>query len=1101
MKFLGYPSRAIFMRSRQRREKATCLRNLRRVVAFSKKKALDGSKISSVSSENNAFSSFFPKLSLVLLALFLFFSAFSFAAEEKNLLTNGGFELDRDKNDIPDAWGTEAYNSQLVSPGKVRDFCLKIENKAPATSMGAQEIALNGEKIKRITMSSWLKIENVKRGEQTWEMAKLQIIFFDEKGIQVGGWPEVGSWEGTFDWKKVSRSFLVPRATRKIKITFGLLNSTGTVYFDDLRLTAKKPTPPDPHNLISNGDFEVWEGWTYGGTPGGGVVYPGYHGDGALYIHNDNDSWSFASQSVDLDGSKIFKIKISGNVKIENVVQGVRPWQKARINIEFKDKNGDRIGGWPIIGAWTGTFDWQPVEKIFEVPTETKRVDLYLGLLDCAGAVYFDDIVFEAYLSDGSKLADHRPRETDTSSWFAFNPKEDNFKPTITDVSFLLDAPAGKHGFLKVKDGHFYFEDGMRARFWGTNIVGKDCFPSKKTAELMAKRLAKYGCNLVRLHHMDAFWSDPNIFDKNYNDTQHFSMEMLDRLDYLIFQLKKQGIYIFLDLLVDREFKEGDGVSSFKKVERGAKFTGFYNKRIIELQKKYAFDLITHFNQYTRLRYFEEPAIVSVKLINEAMLFYISRKFDFATEYVQELDDLWNKWLIKKYNSHENLEKAWVTEGASELEEGEVLNYQNIKRSQTVLFQDRGGWEKKHPHREKDNLQFYYDLEADYFKEMANYLKSLGLKVPISGSNHWVNIAADVKANAVLDYIDRHRYWDHPQFGYGTEIVFENQPEVKFPEKSLIPNFAAYKIEGLPFSISEWNNAWPDEFRVEGLLIMAAYANLQDWDAVLQFNFSGENYGNLLNDNFDVGKDPIMFTQWPVASLIFHRGDVKTAKNILTEILDDEDVFRLIEEDKLIGGNGLIALSCAVQRKFVEGSLPAEKKKINLEKIKKLCNSSLRLAASDTKELNWDGKQGLITINTPNTQAAVGFLKNKSLNLSSLNLKTTNDFASISLTSPKDVISKSKNLLLTASSRSENTGMIYNSSKTQLKDVGSSPILFEPVNAAISIKNSQLKSAAVWALDINGDRIKKVPAQFTDGKLSFKISGLYKAIFYEISVK
>lgn len=28
------------------------------------------------------------------------------------------------------------------------------------------------------------------------------------------------------------------------------------------------------------------------------------------------------------------------------------------------------------------------------------------------------------------------------------------------DFSHLLDAPAGKHGFVRVKDGHFYFEDG-----------------------------------------------------------------------------------------------------------------------------------------------------------------------------------------------------------------------------------------------------------------------------------------------------------------------------------------------------------------------------------------------------------------------------------------------------------------------------------------------------------------------------------------------------------------------------------------------------------------------------------------------------------------
>ena len=39
------------------------------------------------------------------------------------------------------------------------------------------------------------------------------------------------------------------------------------------------------------------------------------------------------------------------------------------------------------------------------------------------------------------------------------------------DVSFLLDAPAGKHGFVVVKDGHLATEDGGRIRCWGVNIT------------------------------------------------------------------------------------------------------------------------------------------------------------------------------------------------------------------------------------------------------------------------------------------------------------------------------------------------------------------------------------------------------------------------------------------------------------------------------------------------------------------------------------------------------------------------------------------------------------------------------------------------------
>ena len=82
------------------------------------------------------------------------------------------------------------------------------------------------------------------------------------------------------------------------------------------------------------------------------------------------------------------------------------------------------------------------------------------------------------------------------------------------DISYLFEdeKPAGKHGFLKVQGERFVFEDGTPVRFWGTNLSAGACFPEKPYAEKLAKRLASYGCNIVRLHQMDAEWGIPNIF-------------------------------------------------------------------------------------------------------------------------------------------------------------------------------------------------------------------------------------------------------------------------------------------------------------------------------------------------------------------------------------------------------------------------------------------------------------------------------------------------------------------------------------------------------------------------------------------------------------
>ena len=72
------------------------------------------------------------------------------------------------------------------------------------------------------------------------------------------------------------------------------------------------------------------------------------------------------------------------------------------------------------------------------------------------------------------------------------------------DFSHLLDAPAGKHGHVVVRDGHFYFEDGMRARFIGFNLPTRSNTPDRETADKLAARFASLGVNVIRLHAADA---------------------------------------------------------------------------------------------------------------------------------------------------------------------------------------------------------------------------------------------------------------------------------------------------------------------------------------------------------------------------------------------------------------------------------------------------------------------------------------------------------------------------------------------------------------------------------------------------------------------
>ena len=85
---------------------------------------------------------------------------------------------------------------------------------------------------------------------------------------------------------------------------------------------------------------------------------------------------------------------------------------------------------------------------------------------------------------------------------FPFVLPWDDATAAAVDVSGWLDAPAGKGGFASVQDGHL-FANGKRLRIFGVNLAFGANFPTHEDAEKVAARMAKFGINCVRFHHMD----------------------------------------------------------------------------------------------------------------------------------------------------------------------------------------------------------------------------------------------------------------------------------------------------------------------------------------------------------------------------------------------------------------------------------------------------------------------------------------------------------------------------------------------------------------------------------------------------------------------
>ncbi|MDO4583470.1 MAG: carbohydrate binding domain-containing protein [Planctomycetia bacterium] len=236
----------------------------------------------------------------------------------------------------------------------------------------------------------------------------------------------------------------------------------------------------------------------------------------------------------------------------------------------------------------------------------------------------------------------------------------------VTNLSFLLDAPAGKHGFVRVEKGHFVTDAG-RIRFHAVNTSGPANFPTHEQADRVADRLARFGINCVRMHFVEGSFGTfrlkrtPGLVDTT-RPGRHFDMDRLDRLDYFIAALKKRGIYVNMNLTTSRIWDEmKGGMQGGAWLNKGV--DNFY-KPLIDSQKDYASRLFNHVNPYTKLRYADDPVFAMVEINNENSLWSTYswnncgssvKKEPFRSDFQRQ----WNEWLRKKYETQANLEKAW----------------------------------------------------------------------------------------------------------------------------------------------------------------------------------------------------------------------------------------------------------------------------------------------------------------------------------------------------------------------------------------------------------------------------------------------------------
>jgi hypothetical protein len=646
---------------------------------------------------------------------------------------------------------------------------------------------------------------------------------------------------------------------------------------------------------------------------------------------------------------------------------------------------------------------------------------------------------------------------------FSMDPRAGAAALSPVDMSFLLDAPAGKHGFVQVKDGHLATGDGRRMRLWGVNITdwspGSRQIPEKADAALWAATLARFGVNCVRFQFLDL--KEPRgLIDNKRADTRALDPRQLDREEYFIAELEKRGIYIDFNLLVGRPFNAADGVHDAGALHEGAKGTSLFDARMIELQKEYARELLARRNPYTGRAYTEDPAVALVEINNENALDIGYRAP--SPFYLAELTGMYNRWLAT-HRTPEQIEK--IRQIVASVTALDTIPSTNSGAAPTApsakpipLLTSKGEAATAQPERFYAEAEFYDDVQRSYFADMETYLKhtlgSKSLVIATADHSHANSGYPMLLATTGMDVMDGHDYWEHP------EMYVRKSPMVNDPLHSTVVELSRSAIAGKPYTVSEVNEPFPNDYDGEGIPILAAYGLLQDWDGIMWYTFEPKAdaaWKPYVGDPFDISLDPIKMPELAQGALMFLRGDVATATAANMRSYTRAQVF-----DSML-------LPAATERPYFTPGFPLALPLEEEVRISALAGTPTQpfpaapppgSAApdpilSDTHQLAWyssPSETGLVTIDTPRTQGLIGFVTANGKSASHLSSKLSNSFCTILLSSMDGKpIAQSSRMLLVAGGRVENSGQTWNTAGTDLTSWGVSPTLIEQVSGTVSL--------------------------------------------------
>lgn len=698
--------------------------------------------------------------------------------------------------------------------------------------------------------------------------------------------------------------------------------------------------------------------------------------------------------------------------------------------------------------------------------------------------------------------------------------------------------PAGEYGrVIANRNGNLAFESKPEkaVRFNSFNFVISNWRIgvhewTHADIERFSDAVAASGYNLVRFHFLDRFLLGWKVHHKPvFNPAKmpldknkiEFDPENYDRFEYMVYCLKRRGIYSNIDLMTADSGYMVCGSSS--KID-SFKNHLFFDKNYRQHWSQAVEYVLNKENPYTRLPLKTDPALACVNFLNEQDI-RLGTSDKIFTPFFKD-------FLRKKYSNDANFQKAWKT----------LQNIDDVSFSSGDLTSGSPS--------AIDSANFIVTI----MDEMTEWYVSEMKRIGYPGIYHiWDMVTRNLTMPVQnrLPVIAMHTYHNHPSMIPSLGVVKKSaktfwyasqNDDISIGQNSSLDSPYLRAISMLrfldrPFMVTEYSHSAPDRYRHERGLYFGSYAALQGWDNLTPHS----DIVRLKFDHFAMFEnfsDPISRASETVVALTWFREDVKTAPHsvkmqLMPEKMFPENYCAVVSDDYArlsmltkVGisysspGNSKADLTfipdqfgkVTIQGYFSKidpsgtgeiNSLVDQLRQKDILPKKNQTNPGNGIYESETGEILLNTKTLTMQVNTPRLEGVI-IKKDAPVTVNNLKVKSCSVPASITAAAlnKNETLKNASRILLIIATDAHPSGQTFlDSSRQLLIETGDLPILMQSVTTEIELATRNSNPPKVYALNIDGTRAEQIPGEFKDGNLALTIDTgklKYATPFFEI---